>query len=214
MTNCTMGREESARQFYQAQAGDRASLSELMQQHKGLVHHVIRRQWSDGLSYAELEQVGQIGLWRAILGFDPKLGVAFSTYAWVSVCHHVWQAVKRAKKGEARQRVGLELSSRLEVVEQVVEQDVVSVLQAMVEGLPNQRRQIVCAYYGLCGEEAHTQAELAAERGCTRQAISYQLRRALEQLRHPSWSAALRALLGRNRRQDYLQAVGGGRRLG
>jgi RNA polymerase sigma factor (sigma-70 family) len=214
MTNCTMGRVGCADQFYQAQAGDRASLNELMQQHKGLVHHVIRQQSSGPLSYAELLQAGQIGLWRAILGFDPQRGVAFSTYACVSVRHHIWQAVKRAKAQAVRQGDGLEPRGGLELVEQVLEQDVVTVLLAMVKGLPAQRRQVVCAYYGLCGERAHTQAELAAEKGCTHQAISYQLRRALEQLRHPSSSASLRALLGRNRRQDYLQAIGGGRRRG
>jgi len=211
MTNCTMGGAESADQFYAAQAGDKASLSELMERHKGLVHYVIRQQSSGSLSYADLVQAGQVGLWRAILGYDPGRGVAFSTYACVTVRRHIWGAVRRAKAGAARRRVGLELSSPLELVDQVVEGEVVAVLHAMVEGLPAQRRRIVCAYYGLNGEEAQTQAELAAEQGCTPQAISYHLRRALEQLRHPSWSAALRALIGRNRRQDYLQALGGRR---
>ena len=212
MTNCIISGVDRGQAFYAAQSGDAASLSELMQQHQGLVHYVIRQQSSGPLSYAELVQAGQVGLWRAILGYDPQRGVAFSTYACVSVRRHIWQAVRRAKAGEARRRVGLVLAAALEPVEQLLEGEVVAVLQAMVEALPAQRRRIVRAYYGLNGEPAQTQAELAAKRGCTPQAISYQLRRALEQLRHPSWSAALRALTGRNRRQDYRQAVGGRRR--
>jgi RNA polymerase sigma factor (sigma-70 family) len=177
-----------------------------------LVHYVIRQQSSGSLSYADLVQAGRVGLWRAILGYDPERGIAFSTYACVSVRRHIWGAVRRAKAEEARRRVGLELSSPLELVDQVLEHAVGAVLRAMVEGLPAQRRRIVYAYYGLGGVEAHTQAELAAEMGCTPQAISYHLRRALAQLRHPACSAALRVLTGRNRRQDYLQALGGGRR--
>ena len=42
---------------------------------------------------------------------------------------------------------------------------------------------------------------------CTRQAITYHLRRALQRLRHPAFSASLRALLDLNRRQDYLQVL-------
>jgi len=43
--------------------------------------------------------------------------------------------------------------------------------------------------------------------GCSRQAIHQHLQRARVQLRHPAFSADLRALLERNRRADYLAAL-------
>ena len=66
--------------FRQAQAGCRDSLNELMEKHDGLVHAVVREQMLGDLPYEEAIQAGRIGLWRAILGYDPDRG-AFSTYA-------------------------------------------------------------------------------------------------------------------------------------
>ena len=50
------------------------------------------------MSYAELLQVGRMGLWQAVLHFDPGRGVAFSTYARVAVKHRKGQAVERAQR--------------------------------------------------------------------------------------------------------------------
>jgi len=80
--------------FQQAQAGCRASLNALMAHHDGLVQAVVRRQVLGDLPFAEALQAGRIGLWRAIQGYDPKHGTAFSTYAWPCIVRHVWRAVK------------------------------------------------------------------------------------------------------------------------
>jgi DNA-directed RNA polymerase sigma subunit (sigma70/sigma32) len=58
--------------FEQAQAGCRASLNQLMSRHEGLVPFVVRRQALGKLPFAEAAQAGRIGLWRAILGYDPQ----------------------------------------------------------------------------------------------------------------------------------------------
>ncbi|HID63227.1 MAG TPA: sigma-70 family RNA polymerase sigma factor [Anaerolineae bacterium] len=92
----SLGTPTEATRFRQAQAGDRAALNELMAEHDGLVHAVVRRQALGNLSYAEALHAGRIGLWRALLGYDPQRGVAFSTYAWTCIKRRVWQAVKRA----------------------------------------------------------------------------------------------------------------------
>jgi hypothetical protein len=42
-----------------------------MVEHDGLVHAVVRRQVLGNLSFAEALQASRIGLWRAILGYDP-----------------------------------------------------------------------------------------------------------------------------------------------
>jgi DNA-directed RNA polymerase sigma subunit (sigma70/sigma32) len=52
-----------------------------MVERDGLVQAVVRRQALGDLPFAEALQAGGIGLWRAILGYNPQRGIAFSTYA-------------------------------------------------------------------------------------------------------------------------------------
>ncbi|MFH1929083.1 MAG: hypothetical protein ABIK79_13075, partial [Chloroflexota bacterium] len=65
--------------FHQAQAGCRDSLNALMARHDGLVQAVVRRQVLGQMPFFEALQAGRGGLWRAILGYDPSRGLAFST---------------------------------------------------------------------------------------------------------------------------------------
>lgn len=187
-----------------------------MRQHDGLVHHIIRRQWGGTLSYAEVLQEGRIGLWRAILGFDPERGRAFCTYAGVAIARQVWGAVRRDRKdqdeAEATQQVLRDAGVAAIVVHfdplaGLVEQEIEEALQASVAHLPVKQRQIVRAYYGLDGYSPHTLVQLGEQWGCTKQAVQYHLRHALDRLRHPAFSTLLRTLLDLNRRQDYLQAL-------
>jgi RNA polymerase sigma factor (sigma-70 family) len=48
--------------------------------------------------YDDLVQEGRIALWRAVLGFDPQRGVAFSSYAGKAIERRIWQAVARARR--------------------------------------------------------------------------------------------------------------------
>ena len=79
--------------FVCAQAGCEACLEALLERHKGLVHVILRRQWGADLTYADMLQEGTIGLWRAILGYDPYRGVAFSSYAGKAIERRMWRAV-------------------------------------------------------------------------------------------------------------------------
>ena len=216
MSYSTTGNPEVANLFARAQAGDARSLEQLMAQHEGLVHLVARRQWRGPLGYEETVQEGRIGLWRAILGFDPGRGVSFSTYAGVAIARKIWQAVKlrqgRQEKleqvwdweGEARPGLGM--------LSWLLVREVCEALQVQVQGLPSKQRWIVEAYYGLEGQGPQTMAALGRQLGCSRQAVSYHHHRALGRLRHPAFSASLRELLGRNRREDYLQVLQPARR--
>lgn len=220
MTHFTTGDPEVANLFRQAQRGDATSLTRLMDQHDGLVHYILRRQWCASLSYTAVLQEGRIGLWRAILGFDPTRGVSFSTYASVAIARHIWRAVARQQAQDEAQvargeRVGVCAPvpiPLLDPLRHLVAQEVEAALQAQVAALPAKQRQVIQACYGLDGQGARTLTQVGRELGCSRQAVTYHVRRALVRLRHPAFSASLRALLGRNRRQDYLQALQPGRR--
>ena len=198
---------ESTNRFHQAQAGDAVSVAELMSEHDRLVHYIVRQQWRGTLSYGQVLHEGRIGLWRAILGFDTERGVAFSTYASVAIARQVWRAVAQAEK-QRQNSDSLSLPVLpAEPLLDVLEWEVEAVLGTLVEQLPAKQRLVVRAYYGLDGRGGRTLAQVGEQLGCTRQAVHYHLHKALVSLRHPVFSAVLRALLGRNRREDYLQAL-------
>ncbi len=77
------GQSPEAIQFIQAQAGCIESLNRLMARHDGPVQAVVQVPgWPPS---EEALQAGRIGLWRAIPGFGPAQGAAFSTYAWTCI---------------------------------------------------------------------------------------------------------------------------------
>jgi RNA polymerase sigma factor (sigma-70 family) len=216
MSNCNTSHTKVVEEFHQAQAGDRERVERLMRQHEGLVHLIIRRQSGGEMSYGEVLHEGRIGLWKAILRFDPGRGIAFSTYASVAIARQVWRAVAALARAEAKAETEQEKRGREEwfssppvqdLLEQLVEEEIKTRLHQVVAELPPKQRRIVRRYYGLDGQGAQTQLELGQQLGCTRQAIQYHLRRAKQRLRHPAFSASLRSLIGCNRRQDYMRAL-------
>jgi len=212
MSNYTF-EPEVAQLFHRAQAGDRRCLNHLMCQHDGLVHHIIRQQWDGPLTYAETLQEGHIALWRAILGFDPEHGTAFSTYASLVIARQVWHAVDREQKEQQDDLAFLPPSPVPHPRDVVLKQEIEEALYALVRRLPAKRRWVVRTHYGLDGRGGHTLAQMGRWLGCSRQAVHYHLQRALLRLRHPAFSVTLRFLLDRNRRQDYLKALGQGGRV-
>ena|GEM_PF-3489433 len=74
-------------------------------EHEGLVHWVVRRQWRGSLSYEEALHIGRIALWQALRHYDPRRGVAFSTYAVPAIARALWQAVAQAAPDPHRERM-------------------------------------------------------------------------------------------------------------
>jgi RNA polymerase sigma factor (sigma-70 family) len=178
-----------------------------MVQHDGLVQSIVRRQALGDLLFAEALQAGRIGLWRAILGYDPQRGVAFSTYAWPCITRQVWQAVQRAD-GTAPQSVRIPASPIIweQDPEVVWEVSVVHcVLHDLVGQLPARLRYIIMARYGLAGDPAATYREIGAVLGLSGERVRQLHTEALVWLRHPAHSQHLRSLLDRHTLADYEQ---------
>ena len=179
-------------------------LNQAMAEHEKLVGWVVRRQWSGGLPYADMLQEGRIGLWRALQGYDPERGTAFSTYAVPAIARAVWRAVSLAQRKppeELTPQPPQEAPDLEGHVERVISYEL---LYDLVAALPRRRwRVLIVAHYGLDGRPAQTLSELARAWGVKPQRI-FQLRtEALLWLAHPARSLALRQLLGRNTVTDY-----------
>jgi RNA polymerase sigma factor (sigma-70 family) len=196
--------------FRQAQEGCRDSLARLMATHEGLIQAVVRQQVLGHLPFAEALQAGRIGLWRAIQGFDPERGQAFSTYAWTSIMHHVWREVKLAERAHSRTTEHLPLDetsgSALEETDpaQAWEASVVhSALWDLVARLPERLRIVILARYEPAGQSRAFYSQIGASLGLSGERARQLHTEALIWLRQPAHSQQLRSLLGRHTLVDY-----------
>lgn len=64
-----------------SQAGDKEARDELVRENAPLVKSILRRYLNRGVEYEDLFQIGNIGLLKAVAGFDTSYDVRFSTYA-------------------------------------------------------------------------------------------------------------------------------------
>jgi len=191
--------------FEQAQAGSHLALDDLMRRHDGLVQAVVRQQFLGSLPFDEALQAGRIGLWRAILGYDPYRGFAFSTYAWPAIMHRVWQAVKDHDREDAKSRVDWPSLDRL-ANDPAALADAVALQETLyrsVYRLPQRLQQVMVAYYGLDGDTPASYRQLGARLGLSHERVRQLHTEALVWLRQPAHSQALRTLLQRHTLADY-----------
>jgi len=193
--------------FWWAQAGWPESLDCLMAEHDRLVHAVVRKQFRGPLSFAEALHAGRFGLWRAIAGYDPQRGLAFSTYAWPCIAHAIWSAVRAADRPPPL--VLPPPSAPPADVDPVSASEVCAIQAALLDlvaRLPHHLRAIVVAHYGLGDEPPASFRSIGARLGLTKQRIHQLHVEALIWLRQPAHSQLLRSLLDRHTLADYEQA--------
>ena len=191
--------------FHQAQAGCQDSLSALMTRHDGLVQAVVRRQVLGQMPFFEALQAGRGGLWRAILGYDPSRGLAFSTYAWTCIMRHVWRAVKAHARFHSVLVTSDELPS-IEAQDPAVTWEETVVRQTvhhLVQCLPERLQVVIVARYGLDGRDPAIFRQIGATLGISGERARQLHTEALVWLRHPAHSQTLRSLLGRHTIADY-----------
>src|SRR6478672_8278276 len=84
--------EEEKRLAYRIEEGDSAARDHLVRANLRLVVNIARGYAGKGLGLQDLIEEGNLGLLRAVEGFDPSMNTRFSTYAsyWIK------QSIKRA----------------------------------------------------------------------------------------------------------------------
>jgi RNA polymerase sigma factor (sigma-70 family) len=184
------------------------AVEKAMEKHDGLVHAFIRRQGGGDIPYEEALQAGRMGLWHAIEGYDPTRGTAFSTYAWVAICHQVHRRVKELNRDRDVWSEAVPASwvvpDPAGELESKLRQEV---LFDLVGQLPERLRQVIVSRYGLGEQPPCTLKELGKELGLTGERVRQLQQEALAWLRHPAHSWRLRQLVGRNRAKDYRRAL-------
>jgi RNA polymerase sigma factor (sigma-70 family) len=189
-------------------AEEALSMEQAMARHERLIHAFIYRQGGGDISYEEALQAGRIGLWRAILGYDPSRGTAFSTYAWVSIGRTIYQAGRQNAKGRVRWSKALPWAWYLPDLDEWVDQLLIyEALYATVAQLPDRLQRIIVFRYGLAGYPLRTLRQLGAELGITDERVRQLQQDALAWLRRPAHSNHLRQLVDKNSAADYRQAL-------
>jgi RNA polymerase sigma factor (sigma-70 family) len=204
------GQPTEAALFHRAQAGCRDSLNRLMARHEHLIHAVVRQQVLGPLPFAEALQAGRIGLWRAIQGYDPQRGLAFSTYAWRVIMHRIWREVKLAERAY---QPGMKQISLRAVENSTWEMPfpeerwetalLFSAVWDLVSRLPERLRLVVVARYGLSGQCRAFYPRIGVLLGVSAERARQLHTEALLWLRQPAHSQQLRSLLGRHSVADY-----------
>jgi RNA polymerase sigma factor (sigma-70 family) len=193
-------------EFGCAQDGCRACLEKLLQEHEALIHFMVRRQCPGEADYADLIQEGRIGLWLAILRYEPDRGHTFSTFAGRAIRNRVWNAVKRAGKAQGwlePQRAGDSLGAILASWQQ---EQLDQALQDELACLPKRLRLVIELAYGWGGEAPLKLAAIGRQLGVTRERVRQLHNEGLGLLRLPVFSLRLRSLYEQDSRSIYRQA--------
>jgi RNA polymerase sigma factor (sigma-70 family) len=149
-----------------------------------------------------------MGLWRAILGYDPSKGTRFSTYAWVAICRHVNRAAKdRQEPTDLRTDAPGEGRYTMDLEGELDRGWIDGALYGLVGRLPARLQQIIVARYGLGDHPQCTLEQVGAALGLTAERVRQLQQEALAWLRHPAHSGRLRQLVDKNRAVDYRQAL-------
>ena len=171
-------------------------------EHERLVHWVVHRQWLGPLRYGAAVQAGRLALWRAVQGYDPQRGVAFSSYAVPAIRRAVWQAVAAAQPPPGEVLCAAPPQGWAEPECSVWGRLVAVAVRSLVAQLPERLRTVIVAHYGLAAEP-QSFAAIGQALGVTRQRAQQLHAEALFCLAHPAHSLALRQLLERNTAADY-----------
>jgi RNA polymerase sigma factor (sigma-70 family) len=155
------------------------------------------------LSYGAAVQAGRLALWRAIQGYDPQRGVAFSSYAVPAIRRAVWRAVVEAQPPVREQLQAHPRQASVELEAVVTTRLVVAAVRSLVAQLPARLRTVIVAHYGLADTPPQSFRAIGQALGVSRQRTHQLHAEALLWLAQPGHSLALRQLLERNTTADY-----------
>ena len=199
--------------FACSQAGCQACVNALLEHHEGLVHYIVGRQYWDEVSKDDLLQEGRVGLWRAILGYDPGRGVAFSTYASVAIARRIWRATAAERRCRRMEQQADPPDAYEELEDRLWREQIEGVTAEGSRYLSERQRQVLRLVYGTGGGmDAGGEAALGnlaaagRELGISRERVRQLRNDALAVLRLPMVSVRLRKLCQQDSREAYLHS--------
>ena len=179
--------------------GDEKAKEKLIEHNLRLVAHIVKKYNSPDRDLDDLISIGTIGLIKAVNTFDLNKGGRLVTYAARCIENELLMMIRQEKKilrevslyepigtdqeGNHISLLDIISTEEAELIEQYLHKYYLSRLEQEVFLLTDDReREIILKRYGLCGNEPHTQKEVAAMMGISRSYVSRIEKKALQKL--------------------------------
>ena len=180
--------EEEKKEFEKMKKGDKKARERLIAHNLRLVAHIVKR-YTNSLEADDLLSVGTIGLIKAVDSFDYNKKVQLSTYAARCINNEILMLIRSNIKhknvvslnsltssNEDDKELELEdvLSSDDEEIFVQVENNIMMTKVRKIIGsmLDERESQVITLRYGLDGDKAYTQKEVAEKLRISRSYIS------------------------------------------
>lgn len=191
--------EEEREAFCLAREGDEKAREKLILHNLRLVSHIVRKYYGAARDPEELVSIGTVGLVKAVDTFRVENGARFATYAAKCIQNEILMHFRSQKKLGCEVSLGETIDmdrdgnplTYIDVIcadEDVAEETLEKVMTDRMLGLIDtvltpRERQILILRYGLGGNAAQAQREVAARLGISRSYVSRIEKGALEKLR-------------------------------
>jgi len=171
-------REEEVRAAERIREGDRESLETLVDGNRRFVISVAKRYVDQGLSYQELIEEGNDGLYKAAQRFDETKGFRFISYAVWWIRQAILQGLLEGKRQQGPTRI-------VEPANEIGNYTTPDVQRSLLV-LDDQEREVVVRYYGLGADDAQSLDSVAKHLGIEPDDVRRLKEKALSKMRTAS----------------------------
>lgn len=194
-----LSQKEEERCFQAMAEGDMAARNKLIEHNLRLVAHIIKKYYQTGGEQEDLISIGTIGLIKAVSTFNCSKGIRFATYASRCIENEVLMFFRSRKKmaGDVYIDEPIETDkdgNQLTLMDIVADNDnMIDKIDLMMkskqlygflgECLDPRELSIISQRYGLYGQKALTQREVAQKLNISRSYVSRIEKKALASLR-------------------------------
>ena len=194
-----LSEEEERKYLQQAKEGNLEARNILIERNLRLVAHIMKKYYTQASDQEDLISIGTIGLIKGIETFDVSKGARLATYAARCVENEILMYFRAQKK--SAQDVSLSdyietgsdgaplelmdvVAEDCDLLEQVFAREQMEQLRKAIDRCLSQcEKQVIVLRYGLDGQPAKRQREVALVTGLSRSYISRIEKRALQKLR-------------------------------
>ena len=175
--------------FERMAAGDESARTELIEHNLRLVAHIIKKYYASSNDQDDLISIGTIGLVKAVNTFQNSKGTRFATYASRCIENEILMYFRNLKKsaGDVYISDPIDTDKDGNALTMVDSLDLKFRSQQLYEYiqkcLSSRERTIIVLRYGLGGQKALTQREVAKKLGISRSYVSRIEKKALLALR-------------------------------